>query len=438
MKVLTRFLKFVKHLILVVSGLAFLLVVVVLSPSLWRHWITYPRLEKGVAAIQKLRKETPRVTSMKTYLGVLHGHSYWSHDSEGSLHDLVSAARKTGTGFIFLSDHPHGNSDTIPRGLQGLHDGVLIEPGSEKKGLNVWPLGSMVIDWTQDTDTIVQNLVKNGGLVLYSHPEEPHNWANPWFHGMEIYNFHADTEDESLYPQILNFTVNGAKYRHWAYREMFDEQNKIIALWDSLNCHRKIVGFAAIDAHENQNFRARYLDDGRVEWIGPNANVVDTMEVKWWNRWIFSEPDENGWIFKWMIDTYETGFGYVTNYLLADTLTSSSLASHIKNGHLYIAFNDLGDAGGFMYYSLNQSDSITGIMGDSVRIEEVKLLKAVSPLPGQFSLIHNGKVVEVSPDDGYSYARAENLKRGAYRIEIRLKLYGEHIPWLYSNPIYIY
>jgi len=45
------------------------------------------------------------------------------------------------------------------------------------------------------------------------------------------------------------------------YREIFDEQTPILALWDSLKYKRKIVGFSAVDTHENQNIRARYLKD---------------------------------------------------------------------------------------------------------------------------------------------------------------------------------
>lgn len=94
----------------------------------------------------------------------------------------------------------------------------------------------------------------------------------------------------------------------------------ILARWDSLNTKRKIVGFSAVDTHENQNIRARYLKDGRIEWVGPNANVIDTSQVKWWNKWLLRKPDTNGWIFKWMIDTYNEGFNYITNYVLAKYL----------------------------------------------------------------------------------------------------------------------
>ncbi len=162
------------------------------------------------------------------------------------------------------------------------------------------------------------------------------------------------------------------------------------------------------------------------------------MDVKFWNKWLLHAPDENGYIFKWMIDTYKEGFNYITNYVLADTLSVTSLAENLKKGHLYTAFKSLGDAKGFLYYSLSLKDSINGIIGDSVKIEKVKSLNAVSPLPGQFRLIHDGKTVNVSAGKNYQYAWTEPIGKGAYRIEMHIQLKGKLVPWLYSNPIYIY
>jgi len=430
--------RIIKYLLLTILGLILIVFLVLFTPAIWRHWVTYPRLEKEVNAFQKLRKEPVVFTKLNTYRGVLHVHSYLSHDSKGTLNDIIPAAKSDGIDFIFLTDHPRGNIDTIPKGYKGFYDGVLIEPGSEKQGFDCWPLDSTIIDWRVDKDTIAKNIVAKGGIIFYAHTEEPHNWANPDYQGMEIYNFHTDTKDESLPPQIINFIVNGNKYRPWALREMFDEQTAILALWDSLNQKRKIVGFSAVDTHENQNIRAKYLKDGRIQWIGPNAKAIDTMEVKFWNKWLFNQPDKDGWVFKWMIDTYKEGFNYITNYVLADSLTVPSLANHLKKGHLYTAFKSLGDAKGFMYYSKNQKDSLTGIIGDSVKVNQVTSLNAVSPFPGQFRLIHNGKTVNISAGESYQYAWSDPIEKGGYRIEIHIKMNGKLVPWLYSNPIYIY
>jgi hypothetical protein len=430
--------KVLKFLLFSILGLILLIFLLLFTPAMWRHWFTYPKFEKQVNEFQKLRKEPASLTKLNTYRGVLHVHSYLSHDSRGTLYDIIPAAKNDSIDFIFLTDHPRSDIDTFPHGYKGFYDGILIEPGSEKQGFDAWPLDSAIINWNADKDTIAKNVVSNGGIIFYAHTEEPHNWSNPYYQGMEIYNFHTDTRDEHLLPLIINFIVNGNKYRHWALREVFDEQTSIMAIWDSLNTKRKIVGFSAADTHENQSIRAKYLKDGRIEWVGPNADVMDTTEVKFWNRWLLQQPDENGWIFKWMIDTYKSGFNYITNYVLADTLSVPSLADHLKKGNLYTAFKSLGDAKGFMYYCINQDDSIGGILGDSIKMDQIKTLNAISPLPGRFRLIHDSKTINVSSDDDYQYKWEELIEKGAYRIEMHIKLNGKYIPWLYSNPIYIY
>jgi len=407
-------------------------------PALWHRFVTYPRLEKQIKELKKLRKETSIITPLTTYRGVMHTHSYWSHDSEGTLNDIIPAAKNAGIEFVFLTDHPRGDIDTIPRGYNGYYEGILIEPGSEKQGFDTWPLDSVIIDWNINKDSIAKEIVSRGGIVFYAHTEEPHNWGNPWYQGMEIYNFHADTKDESLIPQIINLLVNGRKFRHWAYRQMFDEQTRILALWDSLNTERKIIGFSAVDAHENQNIRARYIADGRIEWVGPNADVIDTTGLKFWNRWLVGEPDSNGWIFKLMIDTYMTGFNYVANYVLADTLSIQSIADHVKKGHLFTAFKSLGDAAGFMYYGANSDGAVSGIMGDSINVENINALNAISPLPGQFRLIHDGNPIDTSAGDSYQYSYSDIQGTGAYRIEVHIKLNGRYVPWIYSNPVYLF
>lgn len=423
---------------MVISGLTLAFLAMVLSPPLWRHWVTYPKLEKQISEFQKKRKEPPTLTHLGTYPGAIHVHSYLSHDSEGTLYDLTTAAKDNGLRFIFLTDHPRYDLDTIPKGYHGNYDGLLIESGSEKQGFNCWPLDSTVINWKMNKDTVAKNVVANGGIIFYAHTEEPHNWSSPYYQGMEIYNFHTDTKDESLFKAITNFLINGKKFRSWVLREMFDEQTTILARWDSLNMKRKIVGFSAIDAHENQNFRARKLEDGRIQWIGPNAKPIDTVNVNIWNQWLFSEPDPDGWVFKWMVDTYQSGFNYVANYALSDTLTIASIADNIRKGHLYTAFKSLGDATGFLYYSTDLKNQLNAIMGDSIKASQVNTLKAVSPLPGEFRLIHDGKIVNISPDTNYEYSWSGPIIKGAYRMEVHLKFHGKNIPWIYSNPIYIY
>ena len=437
MKIIKRFLKILKYLIVSIIILMVMVLAVAFARPIWRYVVTYPRLEKSVRKLAKLRKEPQKISEYNIYRGALHMHSYWSHDSEGTLYDIIPAAKKNQIDFIFLSDHPHRGLDTFPRGYKGFYDGVLVEPGSEKGGFNVWPLKETIIDWNGNIDSISNKIIREGGIMFFAHSEEHRNWDSPYYQGMEIYNIHTDMLDESSYlPFILNALINKNRYHPWVIREIFDEQVAILTRWDSLNAHRKVVGFSAVDTHENVNIRAKRLPDGRLQWYGPNAKPIDTTKVTMWNRWLLTEPDENGWVYKMMIDTYDGNFNYVTNFVFSDSLTIASISKHLKKGNHFTAFTGLGDARGFCYYAKDANDSVIGIMGDSLKISNTTSLHAVSPFPGQFRLIHNGRSVYTGTEDGYEFEWSEPVQKGAYRIEVHLKIRGKYIPWVYTNPVY--
>jgi hypothetical protein len=436
-----RLLQVIKYILLAILGVLLIGLLVLFAKPLWHRFVTYPGLQKQVEAFQLKKKDCPAVSDLKIYRGVLHLHSYWSHDSKGTIYELLEAAKLRNINFIFLTDHPHGNLDTFPRGYRrGMYDGVLLEPGSEKQGFDAWPLQDGVVDWKTNKDTVAKQLVSNGGMVFYAHTEEPHNWNNPYYQGMEIYNFHTNVKGKkSTLPIITDFLINGPKYRAWAYRTIFERQTAILARWDTLNMHRKIVGFSAVDEHENVNFRARYLKDGKVQWMGINTKPIDTVKVSFWNRWMFHEPDQSGWIFRWMlVNTYETSFNNSVNYLFADTLTVSNISHHLIQGHHFTAFRFLADATGFCYFGEGKDGKMAGMMGDSIKISDLKKLSAVSPFPGRFTLIKDGKSVDITSNEQYQYSFDKDLQKGAYRLEVEVKPGKDWQPWIYTNPIYLY
>jgi hypothetical protein len=441
MKNLKRLLRIIKRTLLALVGILLIVLLVIFAKPLWRHFVTYPKYQRQVEAFALRKKECPDRTNMKIYRGELHLHSYWSHDSKGTINDLVSAAKLRNINFLFLTDHPHGNQDTFPRGYKGMYDGVLVEPGSEKQGFDAWPLqDSVIVDWKIDKDTVAKNLVAKGGMVFYAHTEEPHNWSNQWYQGMEIYNFHTVVKGKkSTFPILTDFLINGYKYRAWAYNGLFERQTPILARWDSLNTHRKIVGFSAVDEHENVNIRARYTGDGNVQWMGINTKPIGTMKLRWWNRWLFGKPDQSGWTFRWMlVNTYETSFNNSVNYVFADSLTVPNISRHMIAGHHFTAFRFLADATGFCFFGEGTEGKMRGLMGDSIKVGDLAKLAAISPYPGRFTLIRDGKIVDTTPDEVYNYNYNNNLQKGAYRLEVEVKPGKEWLPWIYTNPIYLY
>jgi len=434
--------KIIRIILGTIAGLIALLVIVflILTGSAWKnHWITYPRLEKQRAGIWAKYQEPEKIVELNEYKGILHAHTYWSHDSRGSIEEILPAAKQAKLDFLFFSDHPHGELDSFPRSYHGSYDGILIEPGTESSdGLMVCPMDSVVLDWGKGQDSIIKQVVDAGGLALYVHTEKPHDWENPDYQAMEIYNIHTDMLDEErLAPLIINFVVNGKKYRHWAFREMYDEQTEILANWDSLNRKRKIVGMAAPDAHNNQNIRARYLYNGLVEWVGPNANTIIIKEPGLREKLLCGQPDAAGWVFKFEVDTYFASFNYVNTHIFSDTLSNTSIKNHLVEGHAFISFENLAEATGFQFYSTDNENNVTGILGDSVLTGSISKLHAVSPYPVQFKLLRDGKVIDTQ-DNTYTYEYNIESMPGNYRIVASLLFDEEWTVWVQTNPIYVF
>lgn len=436
-----KILRWTGKILLGLFALALVLILVFTTPYWWRHWVTYPQLEKARAELWTQYRPTENISGMESYKGVLHAHNYWSHDSRGVLAEILPAAKKAKLDFIFFSDHMRSKLDSFPRSLYGVYDDIILESGTEtSNGLMVSPLKSTVLDWNQGDEQIMRQVAESGGFVGYVHTEEEHAWDNPHYQAMEIYNIHTDLKDEEerfLLDLILNSAINGRRYRHWAYRELFDEQHEILQHWDELNRQRRIVGFAAVDAHNNQGFRARYTEDGKVEWVGPNAKTMKVVEPGWKEKWLLGTPDDADWAFRWEVDTYFDSFNYVNTHVFCDTFTSADIINNLVKGRAYIAFENLAEADGFQFYGQNSDKSVVGIMGDSIEVAKVDRLVAQSPLPVRFILVKDGEKIDETTGE-YTYAFDPKGEPGNYRLEASIRLRGTWTPWVYTNPMYLY
>ncbi len=432
--------KIIFRTIAIIGIVIFVALAIITAPYLWKHWITYPALEKERRELWLKYKTPKKIISLDEYKGVFHMHSYWSHDSRGKLNEIYGAAKKAGYSFLFFSDHPHAKLDTFPRSYHGIYKGIIFEPGTESSsGLMVTPLDKVVLDWSRGDKAVIHDVVKNGGLVLYVHTEKKHDWDNPDYQGMEIYNIHTDFLDGNDGPIsiVLNLLFNKAQYHHWVFREIYDEQSAILANWDRLNQKRRIVGVAAVDAHNNQSFRARYTADGKVEWVGPNAETLTIVKPGLLEKILLGEPDENGWAFKWEVDPYFISFNHVANHVFSKKLTSRDIKNNLVAGHEFISFQSLAKADGFQFFALNKNGEVSAILGDSVSADSAHELKSISPFPVRFQLVKDGKVID-SKDNVYEYSYVLSGRKGVYRIVAKLYFDGDWISWVFTNPIYVF
>lgn len=439
MKVLAIIRIFLKYFLLIFFSLMILGILALFAPALWNRMITYPKLEKERAALWEKYKKPQDRTGRRAVKGVMHSHTYWSHDSRGTITEILDAAQSAGLEFIFLVDHARNKLDTFPRSYHGVYNGIIIEAGTESSsGLMVNPFESTVLDWNMETEQLIHQVAERGGLVTYVHTEKEHIWENPDYHAMEIYNIHTDLLDEkSILPFLLNNIVNGRTYKHWGYRELFDEQTDILSNWDRLNRQRRIVGIGAVDAHNNQSFRARYTKDGRVEWVGSNAKTLTEREANWLDKLLLGETDKFGWAFKWELDPYVESFNFVNNHVFCDTFSNVDIKENIIKGRLFVSFESLAPAEGFQFFATGNQQQCTAIMGDSVVVADVSMLHALSPFPVKFQLLRDGKLV-AEASDAYEFGYNILGHKGNYRLVARLFLNDRWLPWVYSNPVYVY
>ena len=406
-------------------------------PAWYRHLVVYPRYEKQRAAL-RAQWQPPKVDNgLRDFKGSLHNHCYWSHDSRGNLHEILSAARRAGLHFVFFNDHPRSEVESFPRALHGSYGNILLIPGSENKELLVWPRDSATVDWRGSVEQVIARAREDGALVFYAHTERPHSWGNSLYHGMEIYNMHADAKDENYLVMLPEVLVNSRQFPFWVFRSFYDDLG-LIALWDSLNVSRKIVGIAANDAHDNLNIRGRYLEDGRVEWLGPSAKTWGIVNDSWLQRFLLDEPDSSGWSFRWELSNYYETFSYVSTHLLADTLNREALYDALRRGHAYVAFDGLAPAQGFVFRVENEAGAPIATMGDTATTMSTAYVRVELPIPARIHLLQSGRVVARIEESRALRLELDPAKsRGAMRVEAFLRLGEKWLPWIFSNPIYV-
>ncbi|MCK5209828.1 MAG: hypothetical protein KAQ79_17465, partial [Cyclobacteriaceae bacterium] len=140
--------KFFIYTLLTLLAFIVILFVIHVGPSIWKNWVTYPKLEKERATLWSTYKKPQQYISLQEHKGVMHSHTFWSHDSRGTLPEILSAAKKAKLEFIFLADHKRNMLDDFPRGYHGVFDGIIMESGTESStGLMVSPFDSVTLDW---------------------------------------------------------------------------------------------------------------------------------------------------------------------------------------------------------------------------------------------------------------------------------------------------
>lgn len=325
------------------------------------------------------RKTLPEVGVYEDVPAVIHVHAEDAPHTLGKREEVLAAAKKAGIRAVFFTDHggPH------PATWHGERDGILFFAGAENGSRHevVFPRPAPA-------------------LRFHSHVEGDLEASPDGWDGMEIYNRHADHEDDAdlagylkeaaRSPQKLEeLAALARRYPDEIYGAGADYWPEIFARWDRVLAARFFTGIGAVDAHQNA------LVGGRV-----------------------------------LLDPYEVAFRNTVTHILAREFTHEALARSLREGRAYVSHDWLCDPRGFAFLAVNSLGVYE--MGDTIPMAGSTRLVARAPVAARWRFLREGAVVHEAAGDTVTWQAAAP---GAYRVEAWLEIDGEQRPWIYSNAI---
>ncbi len=418
--------------------LAMVLAFVWLRGALYNRFVRYPQEAAVWQALRAQRQPVIEDVGWKEYRGILHSHSEHSHDCEVPFEEILRVLKVTGLDFICLSDHCVNGRADFDLQWRGLHDGKLFVPGFEMRD-GFMPFGvkpSVVLSNTTDSATLARQIVENGGVLFYAHPEGQRDWERPELTGMEIYNLHVDFKRQrgGLRAVLPDVIVNLRRYPDHIYHRMFTRPTEFLQRWDELNRTRHITGIAANDCHQNVGVRGFYTESDTIRVEDTSPKTLKEVRLNWLTRplarLVFGPLEPGRKLFHVQLDPYERSARFVNTHVLARELSEAAIVDSLRVGRAYIGFDVVADSTGFRWFATNTSTST--VMGESSAFSTSSTLHARSPLPCRFSIVKDGEAVTQSEGRLLDWTPSGP---GKYRVEAELKLMDEWVPWVYANPI---
>lgn len=399
---------------------------------------------RDVLAIQEQRRSLPPIPGLSDYRAILHTHADDSAHTGGTLEEALADAIIEGVDVIMLSDHFRPPRDFMD-GWRGLKNGVLFIPGSEMHGFLIHPEHSVFEEMSGPKEDLIKATTEGNGLIFLSHVEERMDHSMEGLTGMEIYNRHADANDDSAVlfqlvqwvtdpekAQLLRASI--LKYPDEVLASQLDYPVEYFSKWDAETQHQRVVGIAANDCHHNQVFIVKMVDEETV-LIGTNVDDDDEMRklsaaMRPGIPELTKGHNPGDIVGRFDFDPYLRSFRNVSTHILAPELTEPAIRTALKQGHAYVSHDWMCDPEGTRFY-LEGSDAI---MGDERKYESGLQLSAQFPVECEIRILKNGETVATATSDNITF---NPESPGAYRAEAWLKVDGEDRIWIYTNPIYL-
>jgi hypothetical protein len=397
-------------------------------------------ISQDIKSLRDQWQAVARPGPYREYRANLHVHSHWSHDSRGTIDEIVAAAKATGTHVLMFTEHPADHYDFFEQGHRGMKEGVLLIPGAEWQGFLVFPTMSLrgVMPATpQEFSDLVRG---RGGLTFVSHLEERMDWDVRGVTGVEIYNTHADVKDEKkLLTAMRNpfWLLKTAELFRAHPQESFsalqDYPADYLKRWDELCQKAPHTGVGANDAHQNIGLIVRWVDGDKArieDALGKQLVEVDLAA--------FPKSDElrtdkkvGDVLFRLLLDPYEISLRHVGTHLLLTELSEEAVREGLEAGRAFVAFDWLADSTGFDFAAV---DSQRYEIGSRLQLTNALTLRGQSPLPVHWRLLRGGELVFETSGRTLDYSVSQP---GNYRAEAWLDIAGERTIWILSNPLYV-
>ena len=394
-----------------------------------------------VAALREKRRDVSLTSDYDDYRALLHVHSAFSHDSNGTIEEIVGAAKSVGAQVVMFTEHPARHYDYFDDGHRGVRDGVLLVPGAETNGFLAWPTRSIQHERTDSPQSFSDLVRRDGGLSFVSHVEDRMDWDITGATGMEMYNTHADVKDEARLAAIMRDPLKLAslvpaveQFPQETFAALLDYPAQYLGRYDRLCQSRRVTGVAANDAHHNQGFRAILQDDGTVrveDALGEQLTTLDRAKTAAVAALVAGRQPGDV-VLALDLDPYERSFRHTSTHLLMNELTQAAVWEALTEGRVYVAFDWMADPTGFVCYA--EQDGRRLPLGSETTAGEAIRIRAEAPLTGTIRLVHNGDIIAERQSHQLDATVEEP---GVYRVEVLLTLVGEPRPWILTNPFYV-
>jgi len=339
-----------------------------------------------------------------TIAGAVHVHTTLS-DGGGTPQEVIEAARAARLSFVVLTDHD--NLDAKP--LEGYRDGLLVIVGTEVSTTAGHLLGLGIPDpafrFSGDALDSLEDIRDLGGVSFAAHPLSPRRsfqwtgWDLPGPWGLELLNGDSQWREASPWTLFQTAALYGLNSRY-ALLAGLAAPDATLRRWDSLLEQRDVPGIAGADAHSR-------IVMGR-------GNVL-------------------------RFPSYESSLSVAKNHVLLDSsLTGDqrrdarTIIRALAQGRSYIGLDALAPADNFYFVGVSGGERWE--MGDTAPAGARPALEAGGALPKgtRVRLLRDG----TTAIEAEGHVFLPSALPGVYRVECRVP--GWPIPWILSNPIYVF